>query len=63
MRLRRALLALPLLAALGGCEAKIPEGRFACESDEDCPPGLVCRPERARCYETRSDPEPRPDGG
>lgn len=51
------LATLPLVA----CEATIPEGRFACESDADCPEGMVCRPERLRCFSTLADENP--DGG
>jgi hypothetical protein len=44
--------ALVLLTLLGliGCEARIPDGRFACETDGDCPPGQTCRIAVGRCF-------------
>lgn len=45
---------------LGGCEPTIPEDTFACETDTDCPPDMVCRPGPDRCFSTL---EPLPDGG
>ena len=38
-----------------GCEASIPDGRFECVADSDCPPGQRCDVERERCV--------YPDGG
>lgn len=57
-----ALLLLVSAAAVTGCEAEIPEGRFGCLADEDCPPEMVCRTNVARCYRTRA-PDDAPDGG
>jgi hypothetical protein len=58
---------LPLVLALAplvhACEPEIPEGRFACTADEDCPPGLVCRTNVARCYASAEAERPPPDGG
>ena len=48
------LLALAALALAAGCQPTIPEGRYACAVDEDCPPEFVCRAS-ARCYRTRAD--------
>lgn len=49
-------LAVSLFAcALSACVPTIPEGRFACDSDDDCPTGMVCRPERGRCYSSLAD--------
>lgn len=45
-----------------GCEADIPEGRFGCTADDDCPPEMVCRTNVARCYRPRA-PDDAPDGG
>lgn len=60
---RARLALLVLLGALAlGCEPTIPEGRFACVADDDCPPGLVCRENLARCYRTAT-PDDAPDGG
>jgi len=43
-----------LVSALG-CEASIPEQRFECDSDTDCPPEQRCDVARNRCH--------LPDGG
>jgi len=58
----RAFVALafvaPTLASAAltvGCEASIPEQRFECDVDADCPPGQVCDMTRDRCH--------FPDGG
>ena len=37
------------------CEAVIPEGRYACTSDEDCPDEMVCRTHVSRCYHDHAD--------
>ncbi len=69
---RLALSAFALSAlSLGACTPVVPEGRFACLTDDDCPDEMVCRAERGRCYATRADaaaPEddagtPLPDAG
>ncbi len=52
--LRLLLAALLSLLALG-CEPTVPEGRFACDTDEDCPDEMVCRLERHRCFVTQAD--------
>ena len=59
MRIAWLLLSLLVLA----CEPQIPEGRFSCATDEDCPPALVCRANVSRCYATQVDAGPAPDGG
>ncbi|MCZ7682752.1 MAG: hypothetical protein M5U28_29745 [Sandaracinaceae bacterium] len=57
---RLALSAFALSAlALGACTPVVPEGRFACLTDDDCPDEMVCRTERGRCYATRADAGPR----
>lgn len=56
-------LAFVVVASALGCEANIPEGRFTCGSNEDCPPGLVCRTNVSRCYETLLDAGPPRDAG
>jgi hypothetical protein len=56
--MRRLSLALFFLLLAVGCEATIPEGLYACETDEDCPEDLVCRVERNRCYHTLADAGP-----
>lgn len=59
--MRRALLAILIGSGLClGCEPSIPEGVFACASDDDCPPGWVCRESNDRCYTTA---DPPPDAG
>ncbi|HJL16188.1 MAG TPA: hypothetical protein RMH99_11050 [Sandaracinaceae bacterium LLY-WYZ-13_1] len=60
MRGPRTLLFGLLVVLLGGCEPVIPEGRFACVEDDDCPPGQVCRTRVSRCYETGVDAGPPP---
>lgn len=62
MRLPRVVLWVLVSLPLVACEATIPEGRFACEADADCPEGMVCRPERLRCFSTLAD-ESGPDAG
>ncbi|MFK7990589.1 MAG: hypothetical protein AB8I08_31495 [Sandaracinaceae bacterium] len=62
MRLSRIALCVLVSLPLVACEATIPEGRFACEADADCPEGMVCRPERSRCFSTLAD-EDEADGG
>lgn len=48
----RALGVLALsVFALGGCSVQIPEGVFACQSDQDCPAEWRCRSDH-RCYKT-----------
>lgn len=51
----RALAVLALAAVLHACTPSIPDGVFACERDEDCPPGLTCEIAIERCH--------APDGG
>lgn len=58
--MRRAAFSL-LVFALSACEPVVPEGRFACETDDDCPDEMVCRPSRGRCFLTRSDSGPPPE--
>ncbi len=41
MRVPLLVVVSSILLALG-CEFAIPEGRFACSTDSDCPPGLRC---------------------
>ena len=53
MFLRRLALLICLLAL--GCTPSIPEGRFECDTDEDCPPAFHCETTVDRCY--------APDGG
>lgn len=55
--MRRAAVSL-LVFALGACEPTVPEGRFACDTDDDCPDEMVCRPSRGRCYLTHGDAGP-----
>jgi hypothetical protein len=38
----RRLHVLSWIALAVGCEFTIPSGRFACTTDDDCPPGLLC---------------------
>lgn len=45
------------------CEPVVPEGRFACTTDEDCPDEMVCRGNVSRCYSTHVDAGRRQDGG
>ncbi|MGE0784519.1 MAG: hypothetical protein AB7S26_02445 [Sandaracinaceae bacterium] len=58
-RIARSVLAAVLFGCLLGCEPTVPEGKFACIVDTDCPPDMVCRVPPGRCYLTR---EPT-DGG
>ncbi len=51
----RALTAACLILIALGCEASVPDGRFACDVDDDCPPGQRCDLDRDRCH--------LPDGG
>ena len=51
------------LVSLTACEPSIPEGRFACESDEDCPDELVCRTRVRRCFSSQADAGPSRDAG
>ena len=46
----RALIVASLLLLASECEPDIPEGRFECDTDADCPPGQVCQLEDDRCY-------------
>jgi len=46
----RALIVATLLLWTSECEPTIPEGRFECDTDADCPPGQVCQLEDDRCY-------------
>lgn len=52
-----ALLCLTTLSS--GCEIDVPEGRYRCDGDEQCPPDLVCDLSRNRCYRDL----PARDGG
>lgn len=54
--------ALVLLLSLAACEPTVPEGRFACETDEDCPDELVCRTRVRRCFSTQVDAGPSDSG-
>lgn len=64
MRLCASILVFGLFTA---CAATVPEGRFACEGDDDCPDEMVCRTDVQRCYATRDevaeDADERPDAG
>ena len=40
------------------CEPTVPEGRYQCETDDDCPEEMVCRVEVNRCYLTLGDAGP-----
>jgi hypothetical protein len=50
-------LAIALVATMGlaGCSVSPPEGKLACQSDEDCPPDWVCNSEGDEmCYSDES---------
>jgi len=49
-RMFRALIVATLLLLASECEPDVPEGRFDCDTDADCPPGQVCAPANDRCY-------------
>jgi len=51
----RVLLIVGLLLLALGCTPSIPEDRFACDTDEDCPPTFHCHLAVHRCD--------APDGG
>ncbi|MBX3274096.1 MAG: hypothetical protein KF729_27770 [Sandaracinaceae bacterium] len=51
----RVLGLLTLFALTSACTPAIPDGRFACAADDDCPPGQRCALPRGRCH--------LPDGG
>src|ERR1700755_2227295 len=58
--LRRSNVALATVAwiVLASCAPEIPVGRFACESDNDCPDGWTCGKNSSgsrRCYPEGSD--------
>jgi hypothetical protein len=57
------LLVTTLLFASLGCEPTVPEGRFACQSDADCPDEMVCRPQVRRCYRSHADAGTPSDAG
>jgi len=44
--------AVALVLALGGCEAKVPEGKLVCDTAGDCPSGWLCLAgdHGQRCY-------------
>ncbi len=46
----RALAVLALTLSALGCTPSIPDGRFECDRDEDCPPGQRCELALERCY-------------
>lgn len=47
----RVTLGWPVLFLLvAGCSADIPEGRFACENDRDCPPDMGCNGSDHLCW-------------
>jgi hypothetical protein len=50
------------LALLGACTPTIPEGRFVCSDDDDCPMEMVCRTNVRRCFTTHADAGTRRDG-
>lgn len=51
MTMRTSLTALALaLALVTGCRAGIPDARFACDDDDDCPAGFTCAGAPLRCY-------------
>lgn len=52
-----------LLVSLASCEARVPEGRFACEDDGDCPAEMVCRSPEQRCFSSSHDARQQDDGG
>lgn len=57
-------IATVMLMSLPGCAPIIPEGRFGCEADLDCPPGLVCRADgRCRSPGTAGVDAGNADGG
>lgn len=60
--MRRVAVSL-LLCLLGACEPIVPQGRFACATDEDCPDEMVCRSSRGRCYATEDDAGADVDAG
>lgn len=35
---------------IAACTVTIPEGRFACERDHDCPPAFYCHQDVSLCY-------------
>ena len=37
------------------CQTQIPEGRFACDADSDCPPQMSCRDSTGRCHPIAED--------
>ncbi len=43
-------LALGLALVLAGCTANVPDGRFRCDADAQCPTGLRCRATEHLCY-------------
>lgn len=57
----RWLATCPLALVLVACTPIVPEGRFACLTDDDCPDEMVCRPERGRCYAALADAAARDD--
>lgn len=40
------------------CTPSAPEGRFACETDGECPEGMTCRTSRGRCFFTEDAASP-----
>ena len=44
------------LTLLAGCSLNIPNGRYACLSETDCPNGYFCWNSDSRCYDTK-EPE------
>jgi hypothetical protein len=49
------LFAASALVLASACTPTVPEGRFGCETDEDCPDEMVCRLPRGRCYASEAD--------
>ncbi|MBX3251425.1 MAG: choice-of-anchor D domain-containing protein [Myxococcales bacterium] len=61
----RATWIVGLLAALGACGLDLPEGRFPCVDENECPSGWSCRID-GYCYRTGDDgvdASPSVDGG
>lgn len=57
----RVFATIVAVAAIAGCKADIPDGRFACEDDRDCPSGLACASD-GLCYRSAAIDAGR-DGG
>lgn len=57
-----AFTGLGLGLIVGACSPPIPEGRFACDQDGDCPSGWFCRTDQ-RCYSTLTPADAAVDSG